>query len=31
MELYVLLATAALGGLTWGLLRLCDRIRSNGP
>ena len=31
MDIYVLLTTAALGGLTWGLLRLCDRMRSNRP
>ncbi len=29
MEIYVLLTTAALCGLTWGLFRLCDRLRSN--
>lgn len=27
MEIYVLLMTVALGGATFGLFRLCDRLR----
>jgi hypothetical protein len=27
MEILVLLTTLALGAATWGLIRLCDRLR----
>jgi hypothetical protein len=31
METYVLLLTVALGGVTWALFRLCDRLSRSRP
>ena len=28
MEIFVVLMTVALSGVTWGLVRLCARLRS---